>query len=334
MNAQFYEKEPMKEGFRKRNQGRFMYDNKSDEMMCNVLQLYPNKKQNIFLGKEGEIKRQKLYKKVRDKFSSFAEYENEEFAEFGKGRGKKLFKKIGKGLKKVGRVIARGTLVIPRSAFLSLVRLNFRGSASRFNLLNEKGKQKLNEKWEKLGGKLDALDRAISKGKGKHPLACGKKCRSKAGKNPQLPNDLESEFVNMEPTTLSAIIASGGAVLTSAVKSIGDKSNYKSQIELAKIEQEIKEAENKEKKIDAQMTPQEQAIADEIIKAQESGFDSVKAIMENPNLTADEKKAALLELQESLGNNKSLFSAKNIVIGAVILSAIGFGLYYMSKNKN
>ncbi|NDD85437.1 hypothetical protein EBZ38_14340 [bacterium] len=345
MNAQFYEKEPMKEGFRKRNQGRFMYDNKSDEMMCNVLQLYPNKKQNIFLGKEGEIKRQKLYKKVRDKFSSFVESDNEEFSEFGKGRGKKFFKKvgekvretkdkIGKGLKKVGKVVARGTLVMPRAAFLSLVRLNFRGSASRFNLLNEKGKQKLNEKWEKLGGKLDALDRAISKGKGKHPLACGKKCRSKAGKNPQLPNDLESEFVNMEPTTLSAIIASGGAVLTSAVKSIGDKSNYKSQIELAKIEQEIKEAENKEKKIDAQMTPQEQAIADEIIKAQESGFDSVKAIMENPNLTADEKKAALLELQESLGNNKSLFSAKNIVIGAVILSAIGFGLYYMSKNKN
>lgn len=325
-----------KEGFKKRNQGRFMYDNKSDEMMCNVLQLYPNKKQNIFVGKEGEERRKQLYKNVRDKFNSFAESDYE-FVDFGRGKGrlKKAFKGIGKGLKKVGRAVKTAALAPARGSFLTLVRLNFRGLASKFNLLNEKGEKKLFDKWEKLGGKKDALQRAIDKGKSKKVMACGKKCRAKAGENPQLPPDSQSDFVNFcaEPATCSAAIAAAATVTATIVKSIGDKSNYKSQIELAKIENDTQKAEEKEKKIDASMTPQEAAIADEIIKAQAGGFDAVKAIMENPNLTAEEKNAALQDLKEDMVDG-GLSTGKKIGIAVGIVALLGIGFYLMNKNKN
>lgn len=323
-----------KEGFKKRNQGRFMYDNKGDEMMCNVLQLYPNKKQNIFVGKEGEERRKQLYKNVRDKFNSFAESDYE-FVDFGRGKGrlKKAFKKIGKGLKKVGRAAKTAALAPARGAFLGLVRLNYRGVATRFNNLTEQGKNKLNSKWERMGGNLSKLEKAIDAGKDKKLLMCGKKCRAKAGKNPQLPSDVDKDFVNFEPTTDAALIAAGGSVLATLTKAVADKSNYKSQIELAKLENDTAKAQEKEKKIDATMTPQEAAIADEIIKAQAGGFDAVKAIMENPNLTAEEKNAALQDLKEDMVDG-GLSMGKKIGIAVGIVALLGIGFYLMNKNKN
>lgn len=322
-----------KEGFQKRNQGRFMYDNKADEMMCNVLQLYPNKRQNIFVNKEGEERRKQLYSKVRDKFNSFAESDDYGYEDFGKGKLKKGLKKIGKGLKKVGRAVKTAALAPARGSFLAVVRLNFRGLATRYNLLNEKGKQKFYAKWEKMGGKTSALERAIDRGKDKPIVVCGKKCRAKAGKNPQLPSDMDKEFVNAMGFDDAAVISAALGVIASMTKAVGDKSNYKSQIELAKLENEKEKAEEKERKIDATMTPQEQAIADEIIKAQAGGFDAVKAIMENPNLTADEKKAALDDLKEDMVDG-GLSMTKKIGIGVGIIALLGLGFYFMNKNKN
>lgn len=323
-----------KEGFKKRNQGRFMYDNKSDEMMCNVLQLYPNKKQNIFVGKEGEERRKQLYNNVRDKFNSFAESDYE-FVDFGRGKGrlKKAFKGIGKGLKKVGRAVKTAALAPARGSFLAVVRLNFRGLATRYNLLNEKGKKKFFEKWEKMGGKVSALERAVDAGKGKPIVMCGKKCRAKAGKNPQLPSDLEKDFVNWTGFDDAAVVSAALSVIAAMTKAVGDKSNYKSQIELAKLENETAKAEEKEKKIDATMTPQEAAIADEIIKAQAGGFDAVKAIMENPNLTAEEKNAALQDLKEDMVDG-GLSTGKKIGIAVGIVALLGIGFYLMNKNQN
>lgn len=323
-------------GFAKRSQNRFLTDNKSDEMMCNVLELYPHKKQYIFQGKEGEMKRKQLYNKVRDKFNMVAE--EEEYAEFGKGRLRKKLKKakekIGKGLKKVGRAVKTAALAPARGAFLGLLRLNFRGSASRFNLLNDEGEKRFFEKWEKMGGKKDAVQRAIDAGKGKKPLACGKKCRAKAGKNPQLPTDSQSDFANLTGAEeTAALIAAGGGVLSTMIKVVGDKGNYKSQIELAKIENDTAKVESDEKKIDASMTPQEAAIADEIIKAQAGGFDAVKAIMENPNLTEEEKNAALQDLKEDMVDG-GLSTGKKIGIAVGIIAILGIAFYFINKNKN
>jgi hypothetical protein len=342
--------EQPREGFAKRSQNIFLTDNKSDEMMANVLELFPNKKQYIFQGKEGEMKKKALYNKVREKFNMVAE--QDDYAEFGKNFGKKVkkglksisinnakkglkqvnVKNIGKGLKKVGRAVKTAALAPARGAFLALVRLNYRGSASRFNLLNEQGRKRLFEKWERLGGKRDAIERAIDAGKGKKMIVCGKKCRAKAGKNPQLPTEAQSDFVNLTGAEISTIVAAGGGVLTATIKAIGDKSNYKSQIELSQLELEQQKLDDNERKIDATMTPQEAALADEIIKAQDSSFDAVKAIVENPNLTAEEKTAALEDLK---GDVVGMSTNKKIIIGVAVLAALGLGFYlYKQSNKN
>lgn len=330
--------EQPQEGFAKRSKNIFLTDNKSDEVMANVLELFPRKKQYIFQGKEGEMKKKALYGKVREKFNMMCE--DDDYAEFGKkfrDKVKKGLKNVSiknarKGLKKVGRAVKTAALAPARGAFLALVRLNYRGSASRFNLLNEKGQKKLYEKWEKLGGKTDAIQRAIDAGKGKKMIACGKKCRAKAGKNPQLPTEAQSDFVNLTGAEISTIVAAGGGVLTATIKAVGDKSNYKSQIELSQLELEQQKLDDNERKIDASMTPQEAALADEIIKAQDSSFDAVKAIVENPNLTAEEKKAALEDLKEDV---VGMSTNQKILIGIGVLAALGLGFYlYKQSNKN
>ena len=50
-----YQEQPQQpnQGFAKRSKNRWLTDNKADEVMGNVLELYPNKKQYIFQGKEG-----------------------------------------------------------------------------------------------------------------------------------------------------------------------------------------------------------------------------------------------------------------------------------------
>lgn len=318
--------EQPQQGFAKRSKNIFLTDNKSDEMMGNVLDLFPNKQQYIFQGKEGEIKKQTLKNKVREKFNSIIEDDN--YLEFGK-RNKN--KRRG-ALKKIGRAIKTAALAPARGAFLGLVRLNFRASASRFNLLNEQGLKKLYEKWDKLGGKRSALENAVEKGKNKKILVCGKKCRASVGKNPQLPTEAQSDFVNFEPTTNAALIAAGGTILATMIATVSNQSNYKSQIELANIENETAKIDAAEKKIDDTLTPQEKALAEEIIKSQEGSFDAVKAITENSNLTAEEKTAALEDLkQDGVGIDMNT----KILIGVSVLAALGVAFYlYKQNNKN
>jgi len=322
--------EQPQQGFTKRSKNIFLTDNKSDEVMANVLELFPNKKQYIFQGKEGDMKKKALYGAVREKFNMMCE--NDTYAEFGRGRRNKGEKRDRKGLRKIGRAIKTAALAPARGAFLSLVRLNYRGSASRFNLLNEQGRKKLFEKWDRLGGKRDAIEKAIDAGKNKKMIACGKKCRAKAGKNPQLPTEAQSDFVNLTGAEISTIVAAGGGVLTATIKAVSNKSNYKSQIELAKIENDTAKEDDNERKIDASMTPQEAALANEIIKAQDSSFDAVKAIVENPNLTAEEKKAALEDLKQDVSG---ISTNQTILIGIGVLAALGLGFYlYKQSNKN
>jgi hypothetical protein len=331
--------EQPREGFAKRSKNIFLTDNKSDEMMANVLELFPQKKQYIFQGKEGAMRKKALYNKVRQKFNMASDEDG--YAEFGKNFGKKLkkglkkvsVKNLGKGLKKVGRAVKTAALAPARGAFLALVRVNFRGLATRYNLLNEQGKKKFYEKWEKLGGKRDSIDKAVDAGKGKPIVVCGKKCRAKAGKNPQLPTDSEKDFANAVGFDDAGLVSAALGVIAAMTKAIGDKSNYKSQIELAKLEAEQDKADENERKIDATMTPQEAALAEEIIKAQESSFDAVKAIVENPNLTAEEKTAALEDLKDDVDGGLS--TTQKVMIGVGLLALLGLGFYlYKKSNKN
>jgi hypothetical protein len=312
-----------------KDKGVFLYDNKQDEMLCNVLELYPDMKTNLFKGEKGGEKKKALRKKVRDAFDKMQEAE-----QFAYASGDSVFKKKFRGaLRKVGRGIATAALAPGRGAAIALIKLNFRGSASRLALLNEKGIKRVEDKWYRLGGNPLSLKLAISIGEKKKPLICGKKCRAKAGKNPQLPRDAQSDFVNAaggDDAVAAALITAGGGVVGTLVKVVGDKSNIKSQMKLAQVNQEIANAERAEDAIDATMTPQERKIADEIIKAQDSGADPIIAIQNNPNLTADEKAEAIRQIREGLDSDDK---KKKIIVGIAILGIAGALAYFLTKKS-
>jgi hypothetical protein len=315
-----------KDNFNKK-EGILLSDNRQDEMMANVLDLYPKQTSYMFMGVEGAKKRTELQKDVRKYFDKLQDNDS---ALSASGR-----KKDRKGLQKVGRTLARAVLAVPRGAGLALIRLNFRGLAKRYDLLNSDGEDKLMKKWEQLGGKRDSLSKAIDAGKDKHILLCGKKCRAKSGANPKL----EGAYENSTGLDIAAIISAGLGVVTALTNQVGTgvnaKNNYKNTANLMKLEAELKQKEAEENAIDATMTPSERKIAEEIIKAQNSNNDPIQAIKNNPNLTAEEKAEAIRQLEGIQKSNIGIDTNKKFILLGVLLIAGFLGWsYYKNQQTN
>ena len=315
-----------KDNFNKKD-GILLSDNKQDEMMANVLDLYPKQTSYMLMGEGGAKKRTELQKEVRTYFDKIQDNDTALNANGGK--------KDRKGLKKVGRLIARASLAIPRGAALALIRINFRGTAKRFDLLNSEGEQKVMRKWEELGGKRDSLNKAIDAGKDKRTLLCGKKCRAKAGANP----NLQGAYENGAGIDDAAIVAAGLGVVTALTNQVGtginSKNNYKNTADLMKLEADIKQKEAEENAIDATMTPSERKIAEEIIKAQNSNNDPIEAIKNNTNLTAEEKAEAIRQLEGIQKSNIGIDTNKKFIILGVLLIAGYLGWsYYKNQQTN
>ncbi len=156
-----------------------------------------------------------------------------------------------------GNILGRGvkvvTLAVPRGAFLTLVRMNYRGLASRMQ------RAKLNEpniyksaisKFIKLGGGQGKFESAINFGKNKRPLACGKKCQENKGLNFGGNNDFsqdELDFFEQNPdyaysnevataTVTASIIASASAILVPIINIIGKGKMTKLEAEIDRQE--------------------------------------------------------------------------------------------------
>jgi hypothetical protein len=177
------------------------------------------------------------------------------------------------------------------------------------------------------------LRKAIDAGKGKKPLVCGKKCRAKAGKNPQLPTEAQSDFVNLTGGEIAAFVAAGGGVIAALLNITNTSVGAKKQKELLLLNAELNQADAEENAVDATMTPQERKIAEEIIKAQNSGFDPIQAIQNNPNLTADEKAAAIAEINESLGGDDNKKKILYFAVGAIVFVGLGYLIYKLSNKS-
>ena len=317
-----------KDNFNKK-EGILLSDNRQDEMMANVLDLYPKQTSYMFMGVEGAKKRTELQKDVRKYFDKLQDNDS---ALSASGR-----KKDRKGLQKVGRTIARASLAVPRGAGLALIRLNFRGVAKRFDLLNSQGEEKLMKKWEQLGGKRDKLASAIEAGKDKKMMVCGKKCRAQAGANPKIPTEQVLSYENFEPVVTAGIVTAGGGVVATLINQVGtgvnSKNNYKNTSSLMKLEAELKQKESEENAIDATMTPSERKIAEEIIKAQESNNDPIQAIKNNTNLTAEEKAEAIRQLEGIQKSNIGIDTNKKFILVGVLLIAGYLGWTYYKKQQ-
>ena len=315
-------------------QGILLSDNKQDEMMANVLDLYPKQTSYLLMGADGSKKRSELKKEVRKYFDKLQEDDIALNASGGK--------KNRKGLKKVGRTIARATLAVPRGAGLALIRLNFRGFAKRFDLLNSEGEEKIMKKWEQMGGKRDKLASAIEAGKNKKIIVCGKKCRAKAGANPKLPSDINDEKMNVagvDDAGYIATISAGIGTLTALINQVGtgvnSKKNYKNTSDLMKLEADLKQKESEENAVDATMTPSERKIAEEIVKAQDAGNDPIEAIKNNTNLTAEEKAEAIKQLEGIQKSTIGIDTNKKFILLGVLLVAGFLGwTYYKNKQTN
>ena len=327
-----------RDNFNKR-EGEFLYDNKNDEILLNVLDLYPNKTSYFFQGEGGRLKKEALQQKVRETYNR--EQEEDVMYDAG-GRGwKKIKKGVKKGLKKVGKGIATAALAPARAAALALIRLNFRASGKKMSLLTPAGEKKVLNKWEKLGGKKDSLKKAIDAGKDKKAFVCGKKCRAKAGSNPQVSTDNkdfsnfnDSKFLySIEPATAS-LIATGAGVVSTLVGVINKDKDFKNQKELMQLQSDLNQKENQEAAVDATMTPQERKIAEEVIKAQESGSDPIIAIQNNPNLTNDEKQEAISQIKGMQKSNIGIDTNKKIILGVVaVIGLVVLYKYYQSQKQ-
>lgn len=131
-----------------------------------------------------------------------------------KEAGRGLVDKVGKGIKTVGLAPARGP-------FLVLVNVNFRGIAKRLNKLRVKSPSKLQEFWLKLGGDIDALNKAIDKGKDKKPFLGERKGvkgldlidNSGIG---DIYEDIDG--IGFDPATITAAITAAAGIIAAANK--------------------------------------------------------------------------------------------------------------------
>mgnify|MGYP003646059961 CR=1 FL=1 len=228
---------------------------------------------------------------------------------------------IKKDLGKLGRVGKMGAFLVPRQAYIGLIALNYRGNALRLESIiygnNQNLKNQLKDKWENgLGGNYAKLVGAVNKGRNKKPFFCGAKCKSKA-----------SEYSNvLAEGTIAVLIGAGSSVI-----------GY-----LASIVNQGKISKTKEKEIDAlkqisdkeidSMSDAERLRAETERKLIESQTDPRNLIINNPNLSPQEKKDALALYDKTFGAERKAKLIKYSVIGAIALGGI-FLLTRVLRNK-
>jgi hypothetical protein len=223
----------------------------------------------------------------------------------------------------------RPALIASRGAYSALVRLNYRGFAYKLNavLKDPNLKAQLEKKWYKLGGDFDNLVEAINVGYKKDPLACGKKCQAKELMDKK---SFDGEYSNF---VLLGVTLSTGAVVTLASACIGALAGIVNAVVVSITEnKKIKSAEKIAEMEDKRLTQQEKdrlAVEERKIKGQN---DPRKEIINDPNISQEEKRSALKLLDEAEGSKLNKDVIKYVVIGGIALVAI-FLISKSLKNK-
>jgi len=290
-----------------------------------------------------------------------------EFSNFlnAKGKLKKGLKKFGDqvkgGIKKVGRGVAVVTIAVPRTAFLSLLDLNYRGFGWKIqsiltNPALSKEKEQLKKKWEKLGGKFSALEKTAGIGSRREKaFFCGKECKTKLLdkdlskqaledlKNKPTDNfsnfninsnfftgsyiDNDKKYSNVAESVIIGAWIGAGASVIGALGGIISKGIESADQKKMLVADEKK---NKEQ-LDAMSEADKRAIklAEDKLKAQSDPRD---IILKNDKLTPAEKKEALAVVDDAtsksnIGNFKKYFLYS--AIGLVVLIVI----YQVTKKK-
>jgi hypothetical protein len=256
---------------------------------------------------------------------------------------KEVAKKVGGGIKRGFMV---GALAVPRASFLSLIAINFRGFGWKLsNIINKRNgtpasvERELKAKWDKLGGKWGKLVKAINSGaKKKKPFFCGKKCKKKlveAGAKRNFANFNSSEL-DFDPYFNSAggidlavvgtwvglgtgVIGATAPIINKAIENKREKEAIANEKAIA--EQSLANMSEQEKR--------EVALAEQKLKLE---ADPKNVILQNPNLSAEEKALALKQLDEATSTQDTRNLKKYALLGGLGLVGI-FLLYKMFKSK-
>ncbi len=267
---------------------------------------------------------------------------DDDFDNFGKGKERRQRKKelkkqglsnkearqqaleeVGRG--KLGKGVLKVYLTPVRGAFLSLLLLNFRGFATKImaieNGRDAKLKSRLKSKWENvLGGNYDELIKSAKKAENKKPFFCGKQCKLNLIENQKYNNALGSLGV-------AAIIGAAGTAIGVLGQTINNAIISKSK------KREIEAAQEQSERELATLSSIERekiALAEKQLQ-QES--DPSKAIINDPNLSPEEKKAALDLLKENESEKDSRNVRKILMIGLPILAVLAIGGYFLTRKK-
>ena len=141
---------------------------------------------------------------------------------------KKFFKNLGDKIKKniKGQIkFVKGVALAPaRGPFLLLVDVNLRGLARRLDVLRKKNPKVLEEFWLKVGGKVDSLNKAIDKGKGKKAFFGEKKISGATaavyigGPDSICRVDDDSVAIGFDPASITAALAAAGGLIAAVSK--------------------------------------------------------------------------------------------------------------------
>ena len=288
---------------------------------------------------------------------------------------KNVVKTIKKAVKDVGNFVKKGVLFIPRQAARGLMAVNFRGVASKMqhakNINDKKGaskndkkyKEKLDRKWKGLGGNRGWLWSAVKSGSKKKPLFCGAKCKQKIAKatgkkkgflnaNGQVIDygkwELDPTRIkallrdglsqsNIEPAT-ATLVAAGGGIVATLLGLIGGMKQSKSAERMQdKALKQQKASDDKQYKLMAEqqnITKEEAKKQLDLVEKQITDeLDPVNQILNNPNLTKQQKTEAVKQVQEVLAVKEGQKKSKILLYAGIGIAVILGVVFIMSGKK-
>jgi len=143
----------------------------------------------------------------------------------GKFFKRPIFKKIGDTVKKGIKLVKTVGLAVARGPFLVLVDVNFRGLARKMDKLRTKNPKDYQEFWTKLGGDIDALNKAVNKGKEKKPFLGEKKGVNGAtaavyigGEDSIMSAPDDSEYIGFDPASITVALTSAAGIVAAIQK--------------------------------------------------------------------------------------------------------------------
>lgn len=281
---------------------------------------------------------------------------------------KKGIKAVGNIIKKgalfIPRQSARGLMAVNFRGVASKMQhaknLNDKKGASS---KDKAWKKKLDKKWKALGGKNSWLWSAVKSGSKKKPLFCGAKCKQKLAKatgkksgflnaNGEVidyskwqldPTRIKSLLrdglgqSNIEPAT-ATLIATGGAVVGSLISLVGGMKQSKSAEKMQKeaLKQQ-KASDDKQYKLMAEqqnITKEEAKKQLDLVEKQITDeLDPVNQILNNPNLTQEQKTEAVKQVQEVLAVKEGQKKSKILLFAGIGIAVILGVVFIMSGKK-